>query len=112
AEHNNKMSGIAAKGAADRHKIRMDTIREIGEMNQKSFDDRMASSDRIHHETIQAIRGVDTYVDPQTRAPVELPYTHENVWRLADDTFILTDDSNFQPYRDLGIDGRQMELAK
>lgn len=111
AEHNNKMSGIAAKGAADRHKIRMDTIREIGEMNQRSFEDRMASSDRIHHDTIQTIRGVDTYVDPQTRQPVELPYTHGNVWRLDDDTFILTDDSNFQPYRDLGVEGRQMELA-
>ncbi|MGH8017635.1 MAG: hypothetical protein ACREIA_04990 [Opitutaceae bacterium] len=112
AEHNQKMAGIAAKGAADRHAIRMQTNREIAAINQQSYENRQASMDRIHEKTIQTIRGVDTYLDPSSNERIELPNTHDNVWRLNDGSFILTDDSSFQPNRDLGIEGRQLEAAK
>lgn len=112
AEHNNKMGQIAAKGAADRHAIRMDTIRQVGEMNTRAYNDRMAASDRSHEQFVQSIRGVQTYSDPSANERIELPNTHDNVWRLNDGTFILTDDANFAPGRDLGQDGRRLEVAR
>ncbi len=112
AEHNRKMGQIAAKGSADRHAIRMQTNREIAAINQQGYENRQASMDRIQEKTIQTIRGVDTYVDSSANERVELPNTYQNVWRLNDGSFILTDDAGFQPNRDLGIDGRQLELAK
>ncbi len=111
-EHQRKMNEINAKGSRDRHNINMETIRAVGEINSQIYENRTASSDRMHHQTIQAIRGVDTYADPTTHERFELPYTHENAWRLDDGTFILTNDANFEPYRDLGLDGRQMEISR
>jgi hypothetical protein len=112
AEHNQKMSGIAAKGATERHEMRMRTIREVGEINRKGYEDRMASQDRSHAKFIQTIRGVSTYVDSSSKERIELPNTHERIWRLDDGTYLLTNDTAFQPNRDLGVEGRQLEVAK
>ncbi|MEO5960897.1 MAG: hypothetical protein ABIZ49_05265 [Opitutaceae bacterium] len=112
AEHNQKMAGISAKGAADRHAIRMKNAQEIAEINRQGYEDRQASNDRIHARASQTIRGVETYVDPGSKERTELPYTHNHVWRLNDGTYLLTNDGNLQPNRDLGIEGQQMEVAK
>lgn len=94
------------------HEIRMKSIQEIGEINQQNYENRQASSDRIQTANVRSIRGVELYNDPVSHEQVELPNTHENIWRLKDDTFILTNDSNFQPYRDLGLDGHQLEISR
>lgn len=111
-QHYQKMRQINAKGAADRHAIRMDTIRTIGEINQQIYDSRNDSSDRMQTATVRSIRGVDLYSDPVTHQQFELPNTHNSIWKLKDDTFILTNDTTFEPYRDLGLDGHQLEIAK
>ena len=111
AEHNMKMNAIAMKGARDRHAIHMKSQREIAAIHQKSYKNTQAAIDRGNDKFNQMIRGVETYKDPGASAPVELPYTHDNAWKLDDDTYILTDDANFEPYRDLGIAGRQLERA-
>lgn len=110
-EHNRVMTGINRRGAEERHKITMDTQREIAEIHRRSYEDRQAVQDRQHEEFSQVIRGVDTYVDTTSREHIELPNTHNYVWRLNDDSYILTNDINFQPNRDLGIEGRQLEVA-
>jgi hypothetical protein len=111
-KHNQKMSAIAAKGEADRAAIRAQTAREIADIQRQGYESRQASQDRAHEKFTQMIRGVDTYVDSTSKERVELPNTHHHVWRLNDGTYLLTDDANLQPGRDLGIDGRQMEAAK
>jgi hypothetical protein len=111
-EHTAKMSGISAKGAADRHAIRMQTSREIAEINRQGEASRQASNDRSHEQFTQTIRGVETYVDTSSRERIELPNTHNHAWRLNDDTYILTDDPNFQPNRDLGIEGHQLKAER
>lgn len=112
AVHNQKMAGIAAKGAADRHAIRMKTAQEIAEINRQGYENRQASNDRSHEEFVQSIRGVDTYVDTTSNERIELPDTHDHIWRLNDDTYIFTNDINFDPNRDLGLEGREMKAAK
>lgn len=112
AVHNQKMAGIAAKGAADRHAIRMQTAQEIAEINRQGYENRQASNDRSHEQFVQTIRGVDTYVDTTSNERIELPDTHDHIWRLNDDTYIFTNDINFDPNRDLGIEGREMKAAE
>ena len=112
AQHNQKMTQIAAKGSADRHAIRMQSQREIAAINQQTYENTRQSVDRSHEKTIQTIREVNTYIDPSSKERYELPDTHNNVWHLNDGTFILTDDIDFQPGRDLGIDGNRMEQAR
>lgn len=108
AQHNAKIAQINRKGAADRHKIHMDTMREIGEMNQKSYEYRQRVQDEGHKKFSQMIREVESFSDPDG-SEVELPSTHQNAWKLDDGTYILTDDHSFKPFRDLGVDGEQLE---
>lgn len=112
AEHNQKLAGIAAKGAADRQEIRRKTAEEIAAINRQSYENTQAANDRTHAKFIQSIRGVETYVDPTSKERTELPNTHDRVWRLNDGSYLLTNDVNFQPDRDLGIQGQQLEVAK
>ncbi len=111
-EHFRRINEANRKGAADRHQIRMDTAREIAEMNQQTYANTQASQDRSAERFSQTIREVETYVDPSSQTHVELPNNYDHVWRLNDDTYILTNDANFQPGRDLGVDGRQLEVAR
>ncbi|MCB0336763.1 MAG: hypothetical protein KDD62_10675, partial [Bdellovibrionales bacterium] len=108
-QHNAKMAAINRKGAIDRHKIAMDTNREIMKMNQESFEYRQKITDEGHQKFTQAIRGVENYVDPNTNEKIELPNTYNQAWRLPDDTYILTDDQNFEPFRDLGVNANKLE---
>lgn len=112
AEHHRKMSGIAAQGAADRHAIRMKTAQEIADINRQGYENTQASQDRSAARFSQTMREVETYVDPGSQQRVELPNNYDHVWRLNDDSYILTNDANFQPGRDLGVDGRQLEVAR
>ena len=66
-----------------------------------------AIADRRAREFGELIRGVETYND--TNAPggtVQLSSMYNNAWRLNDGSYVLTNDSSFQPYRDLGVDGQ------
>jgi hypothetical protein len=111
-QHNSKMAAINRKGAADRHRIRMETNREIAAMNQKSFENRQKVMDEGVRKFNQTTRGVEDFVDPTTKETFELESGFNNAWRLKDDTYILTDDYNFEPYRDLGIEGQQLEAGQ
>jgi hypothetical protein len=108
-EHNRKMSGISAKGAADRHAIRMDTAREIEAMRNQGVADRQASLDRSHGDFVNVIRGVENFIDTTSNERIELPNNYQHAWRLKDDTYILTDDPNFDPNRDLKLEAHELK---
>jgi hypothetical protein len=112
AEHTRKMTQIYAQGAANRHAIRMDTIRQMSEIQQQGYENQQATIDRIHQRTIQMIRGVQIYFDPSTNEHIEVPHTGGNVWRLNDGSLVVTDNASFHPGRDLGVDGRQLEISE
>lgn len=112
AWHEGRMSAIAMAGAADRHRIRMDTIAEIGRLNTEAFNTRMASNERTNAAFIDAIREVQPWRDPASGQQVDLPMHYQHAWQLSDGRQFLTNDPNFEPYRDLGIAGDPMQPVR
>lgn len=93
----NHKSHMEASKAA--HAARMDAIRATSDIINGAYENRQIVNDRLHRETIEAIRGVETYHDPVAGQPVQLDNTYNHAWRVngADNTYILTNDVNFNP---------------
>ena len=108
-QHQMKMAQINREGAMKRHQIRMQANREISDIIQRGYETRSQIQEQGRQKYNRMIREEDLFVNPDTQQQVELPFTHKNAWELDDGTYILTDDEFFQPFRDLGIDGRQLE---
>ena len=111
AQHDATMAGIQLEGARERSRIIARTGEEIRQMQADSWRRQSESSDRLARESSEAIRGVETYEDPYVGGTVELDNSYEHAWQLNDGTYVLTDDHFFEPYRDLGIDGRRLEVT-
>ncbi len=111
-QHNAKISAANQKGARDRSDVIAKTGSDILDMQMETWRNSNNSSDRMQRESSEAIRGVETYNDPYYGGTVELDQTYDNAWQLNDGSYVLTDDASFEPYRDLGIDGRQLEAAQ
>ena len=112
AEHNGIIAKTNAKGAADRHAIRMQTNAEISGMINKGWADRQASQDRTQETFVRAIRGVELYADPAAGRPVELPNTYDHAWRLQDGTYMMTDNPNFDPSVEFGVSGTRLQVIR
>ncbi len=70
------------------------------------------ASDRIQRESIEAVRGVETYYDAVGEQNVQLDATYDNAWRVTNqDTYILTNDPNFNPGL-YDIQATQMKVVK
>lgn len=110
--HARRMHEINMAGMAARHKIRMDTIAEIGRINSQIFANRSASSDRIQETFIDYVQEVQPWRDPSTGKQVDLSMHYSNAWQLSDGRQFLTNDPSFEPYRDLGIDGHRLQPVR
>ena len=99
-----------AQGAADRAEIRRRTNAEIAGIIMDGYNERMAIQDRVHRETMEAVRGVETYLNTAGQ-PVQLDYNYRNAWQLQDGSYFLTNDDNFNPNTSLNMDGRQLQAA-
>jgi hypothetical protein len=103
---------VIAKGAADRHAIRMDAIKKQGEIINGMYDDRQLSSDRNQREFIESVRGVETYNDPVYGGPVQLDSTYSHAWRVnGQDAYLMTNDVNFNPGQ-YGLDAQKLEALR
>jgi hypothetical protein len=111
AQHNAKIAQINLKGARDRSRIIAQTNEEIRQIQNEGWEQRNAIQDRMHRESVEAIRGVETYNDPYYGGTVELDSTYEHAWQLNDGSYVLTDDPSFEPYRYTGMDGRRLEVT-
>lgn len=71
-----------------------------------------AAGDRMQRESIEAIRGVETYRDPIDGYNVQLDANYDHAWRVNNnDTYILTKDPNFNPGQ-YGIEATQMGAVR
>jgi hypothetical protein len=69
-----------------------------------------STDDRIQRRSLEAIRGVDTYLDPVSNSPVQLDHTYGNAWRVhGQDAYILTKNPSFNPSQ-YGIEATQMKV--
>ncbi len=112
AWHQRRMNEINLAGMTARHKIRMETISEIGRINNRIVANTSATNDRIHRETIRSIQEVQPWRDPSTGQTVDLSIHYKHAWQLGDGRQFLTDDPNFDPNRDLNMPARRLEPVR
>jgi len=72
------------------------TQSEIGDMIMDSYQKRNDAYDRIFDNYSQAIRGVDSYMDPINNWKIDLPTGHDNAWTNGSE-YIISDDAGFDP---------------
>lgn len=111
-ESNRQMAETNRRAAAERSEIIARTGREINDMQMGSWQKQNESQDRTQRETIESIRGVETYNDPHSGGTVQLSSQYPHAWQLKDGSYLLTDDVNFDPARDLGVQGQRLTPAQ
>ncbi len=111
-EHGRRMSEINLQGARDRSAIIANTAKEINEIQMGTWQSRSESMDRQQRETIEGIRGVETYNDPHYGGTVQLSNQYNHAWQLRDGSYVLTNDPNFNPSRTLNVEGRQLDRTQ
>lgn len=71
-----------------------------------------SAGDRMQRESIEAVRGVETYHDPVDNRAVQLDHNYDHAWRVTNqDAYILTKDPNFNPGQ-YGIEATQMGVVR
>ncbi len=110
--HSRRMSEINLAGMTARHQLRMDTINEIGRINNQIVASNDASTSRQHEAFKDYIQEVQPWRDPTSGQQIDLSIHYANAWQLGDGRQFLTNDTNFDPNRDLGITGYRLEQAR
>jgi hypothetical protein len=72
------------------------------------YESRQASLDRTFERQSQALRGVETFVDPSTSSRVELSTGYQGAWPNGLGDYLLSDSPGFDPGRDLGGNWREL----
>ena len=91
-----------------RHQMQREANNYAQNTHRTNWQNKQAARDRSHHKSVQTIRGEATFYDPHRQEYVELPDTHNVVWRVSGDRDVRTNDYNFDPNRDWGIDGYRL----
>jgi hypothetical protein len=72
------------------------TLEECNDIIWQTYQNRSAAQDRMFDSYSQALRGVDTYVDPVNNMNIELPTGYDNAWTNGTD-YVFSDNANFNP---------------
>ncbi len=72
------------------------TLEECSDIVWQTLQNKSAADDRIFDSYSQALRGVDTYVDPVNNRSVDLPTGYENAWTNGTD-YVFSDSPSFNP---------------
>jgi hypothetical protein len=113
ANHNAAIGRVALDEARKRAQMIAQSNAEIARIREQAWNAYQESSDRRAREFGELIRGVETYND--ANAPggqVQLSNLYDQAWRLNDGSYVLTNDSNFEPWRDLGLEGNRLEATR
>jgi hypothetical protein len=113
AQHNSAISRVAAQEISKRAKIIAETNDYISLLRRETADMRAQSDDRRQREFGETIKGVETYIDNNAAGgQVELSSLYNHAWRLNDGSYVLSNDASFEPYRDIGVEGKQLERTQ
>jgi hypothetical protein len=111
--HNAAIGRVAIEESRKRANIIARSNEEISRIRQETWNSYQESSDRRAREFGEAIRGVETYNDDNAPGgTVELSHLYDHAWRLNDGSYVLTNDVNFDPWRDLQVEGRRLEPTR
>jgi hypothetical protein len=83
------------------------TLQETNDIIWETYKNRSAAQDRMFENYSQALRGVETYVDPVNNWNVELPTGYSNAWTNGTD-YAFSESPSFNPNTVLSGDWRQM----
>jgi hypothetical protein len=70
---------------------------QITAMNRQAWEQQQASQDRISRRFSEYVRGVDTYQNPVTNQPVQLPGGYGRAWTNALGEYIVSDSPSYNP---------------
>ncbi|MBX3707948.1 MAG: hypothetical protein KF911_15050 [Pseudomonadales bacterium] len=85
----------------------------IARLRQETWNAQQESADRRVREFGELMKGVETYRDasgPGGQTELSAHYSH--AWRLNDGTYVLTNDAAFDPWRDLNLEGKKLEVLQ
>ncbi len=108
-QHNQQIARQGLEGQARRGAIAADTRRQVADMQMQGWQDTQDTNDRMHRRTVDAINNHQRYTDPATGGQVVLDNRYDHAWRSTDGQYLQTNDPNFDPSRDLGVDAQPME---
>lgn len=111
-ESNRQMAEDNRRAAAERAEISANTSRELSDRQMATWQSKNESMDRTQRESIESIRGVETYNDPHYGGTVQLSNQYQHAWQLKDGSYVLTDDVNFDPARALNVEGERLKVAE
>lgn len=113
AGHNTNIARFSIEEGRKRAKAIQETNDYISNLRQETWNAQQESADRRAREFGELIRGVETYKDEWgPGGQRELSNQYNNAWRLNDGTYVLTDDPNFDPWRDLQLEGKKLEVVQ
>jgi hypothetical protein len=113
AGHNGAIAQVTLDESHKRSELIMRSNEAISRIREEAWSSYQESADRRAREFGELIRGVETYKDDNAPGKtVELSHNYENAWRLNDGSYVLSKDVNFEPWRDLGLEGRKLEPVK
>ena len=105
--HNQKMSQIQIEANRKFSNTIAKTYSDISDMSMDSWRKRNAMSDTGQRETIEWVRGVETYNADTPTGQVELPTGYDRAFQMNDGTFVVTNDQFFDP-----MDGQQLGVTQ
>jgi hypothetical protein len=109
---NRQMAADNMREIQKRGEIMANTRAEIIAMQMGTWQSRNESMDRQQRETIESIRGVETYNDPKYGGTIQLSNQYQHAWQLRDGSYVLTDDVNFDPNRAFGVQGQLLQRTQ
>jgi ADP-ribose pyrophosphatase YjhB (NUDIX family) len=113
AQHNGAIAEQERIELNKRSRMWAETTDYIAALRADTQAARDQSNERIQRGQSDAMKGVVTYDDSNAATGrVELSSYFDNAWRLKDGTYALSEDANFEPYRDLGLEGRKLEPTR
>lgn len=113
AGHNAAIGKVALEESRKRSDMIAQSNADIARLRQETWAAGQESADRRAREFGEALRGVETYADPNAPGgTVELSAMQSHAWRLNDGSYILSNDPNFDPWKDLQLEGRKLEAVQ
>ena len=113
AGHIGAIGRINLEGARKRAAIISKSNAEMSRIRNEAWNSYNESSDKRAREFSEYIRDVETYNDPDAPGGnVELSNSYNHAYKMNDGSYVLTNDPNFEPYRDLGMDGTRLEATQ
>ena len=112
AEHMAVINGMNKASDQAIAAINTETNRYISDLQQRSYENRMASNDKLADQTINALTDREDYVIPGTSDYVNLPSGYDHAHYGSDGTIILTNDAMFDPSSDPELIGTSFQTMQ